>query len=58
MKVYHVAITETLEFTVQVTAENSQEAEQIVREDWLNCKYILSDDNFTDVKFEVVSEDM
>lgn len=51
IKKFNVTITETLKLTVEVKAENHQEAERIVSNQWKNCNYILSGDNFTVVEF-------
>ena len=52
-KVFEVTIIETLKLSVEVEAKNSQEAEQIVYDNWRNSEYILTGDNFVDVEFEV-----
>ena len=51
---YSVTITETLRLTVEVEAENSQEAEQMVADSWHNSEYVLDADNFVGVDFTVI----
>ena len=53
-KMFAVTITETLKLTVEVAAEDQQEAEQIVSDDWRSSNYILNADNFAAVEFEAV----
>lgn len=54
---FHVIITETLKMTVEVEAEDQQQAEQIISDDWRNSKYILDSDNFVDVEFKAIPVD-
>ena len=49
---YTVTITETLQQTVTVTANNQHEAEEIVQNEWNNQDHILDADNFVGVEFE------
>ena len=49
---YNVMITETLQLIVEVIAENQIEAEEIVRSNWMDSKYVLSAGNFTGVDFD------
>ncbi len=58
MTKYNIMITETLQLVVEVIAENQTEAEEIVKDNWSNSKYILDADNFTGVQFKTVSENM
>ena len=51
---FEVTITERLKFTVKVEANNKEEAEQIISDQWHNCEYILDSDNFVGVEFEAV----
>lgn len=53
-KEYRVTITETLKMTVTVTADDQQQAEQTVSDDWHSGKYILGAENFVDVELEAV----
>ncbi len=55
---YNVMITETLQLIVEVIAENQIEAEEIVRSNWMDSKYVLSAGNFTGVEFKAISEDI
>ena len=55
---YNVMITETLQLIVEVIAENQIEAEEIVRSNWMDSKYVLSAGNFTGVEFKALSEDI
>lgn len=54
MNSFKVTITETLKRTVEVVAENRQQAEQIISDGWHKSKYILDADNFAGVEFEAV----
>ncbi len=58
MKVFDVTITENLKKTVQVEANNRNEAEQIVLDNWRNSEYILDSECFSGVEFkaEVISK--
>lgn len=51
MKTYQVKIKETLCMTVEVEAENSQQAESMVQEAYRNEEYILGAEHFTGVEF-------
>lgn len=51
---YTVSITETLKMTVEVEADDPQQAKQLVTDGWYASKYILDVDNFADVDFEVL----
>jgi|AGTN01.2.fsa_nt_gi hypothetical protein len=53
MKEYQVTITETLQMTVEVEAESSVQAEQIVHRKYHNSDYILDADHFKGVQFSV-----
>ena len=56
-KPFKVTITEKLSKTVEVEAKNSQEAEQIVSDNWKNSEYVLDADNFVGVEVAAVSTD-
>ena len=56
MKEFDINITETLEKTVKVEAENREEAEEKVQQAYYNSEYILDSENFTGVKFAVGEE--
>lgn len=51
---FKVTITETLKRTVEVEADDQQEAEQMVSDGWHNSKYILDAEDFVGVAFEAV----
>ncbi|MDK2801458.1 MAG: hypothetical protein PWR12_1937 [Eubacteriaceae bacterium] len=51
MKTYQVEIKETLCMTVEIEAENAQQAEAMVREAYSNEEYILDAEHFTGVEF-------
>ena len=51
---FKVTITETLKRTVEVEADDQQEAEQMVSDGWHNSKYILDAEDFVGVAFEIV----
>ena len=53
-KRFEVTITERLKLTVTVEAENEQQAEQMVFDDWRNGKYILGADDFAYVEVKAV----
>lgn len=53
-KAYSVTITETLEMTVTVEADDQEQAEQMVSDGWHNSNYILGAENFVDVEFEAI----
>ena len=55
-KEYKVLITETLQKTVIVEAENEQEAHRRVSDAWKNSEYILDADSFQGVEFHVIGE--
>ena len=54
MKVFHVAVTETLCRTISVQADNPNEAFLIVRNAWRNSEFVLDAGDFFDVDFNVV----
>ena len=59
MKKFNVTITETLEKTVEVEAENMDEAEKMVNDAWYSGEHILDADCFKEVDFnatEIVPE--
>ena len=52
MKVFNVTITETLKKTVQIKANNHDEAEQIASDNWRSSEYILDAECFSGVAFK------
>ena len=56
MKEYDVKITETLEKTVTVQAENRDAAEEQVKTAYYNSEHILDAENFTGVAFGTQAE--
>lgn len=52
MKQYDVTITETLQMTVPIQAENLAQAEEIAEKNWNNSEYILSADHFVGADFK------
>ena len=52
LRKFKVTITETLSMTVTVEAETSEEAEQMVSDEWRNGIHILDAQNFVGVEFE------
>lgn len=52
MKSYDVEIKEILCMTVEVEADSSEQAEEIVRDKWSDSEYILDSDHFKEVAFE------
>lgn len=55
MKVFNVAVTETLCRTISVQADNPNEAYLIVRNAWRNSEFVLEAGDFFDVDFNVAS---
>jgi len=51
MKTYQVEIKETLCMTVEIEAENPQQAEELVRQAYNNEEYILDAEHFAGVEF-------
>lgn len=51
---FKVTITETLKRTVEVEADDQQEAEQMVSDGRHNSQYILDAEDFVGVAFEAV----
>ena len=54
MKVFHVAVNETLSRTISVQADNPNDAFLIVRNAWRNSEFVLDAGDFFDVDFNVV----
>jgi len=52
MKTYNVEIKKTLIMNVEVEASSLEQAEEIVRDKWNDCEYILDSDHFKGVEFE------
>ena len=53
---YKVDISETLKATIDIEADNENEAIGIAKQMYKNCDIVLSADNFEDVKFYVTEE--
>ncbi len=51
MKKYEVTIEETLAKSVEVSAENEEEAKRKVEKAYYSGEYILGSENFCDVSF-------
>jgi hypothetical protein len=58
MKTYQVEIKETLCMTVEIEAENAQQAESMVQEAYRNQEYILEAKHFTGVDFVTKEKEM
>jgi hypothetical protein len=54
MKPYKVMITEKLQMTVEVEAENRMEAERLVHDKWNNGDFIFDAECFKGVDFKAV----
>jgi len=54
---FKVTITEKLQKIVIIEAETSEEAEQMISDDWKASKYILGSEDFVGVEFESVPMD-
>ena len=54
MKPYKVMITEKLQMTVEVEAENRMEAERLVHDKWNNGDFIFDAECFKGVYFKAV----
>ena len=51
---FRVTITETSKMTIEVEADDQQQAEQMVSDGWYRSEYVLDADNFVGVEFEAV----
>ena len=51
MKTYYVAITETLQKTVEVEAASREQAQELVERKWNDSEYILDGESFVGVEF-------
>ena len=51
---FRVTITETSKMTIEVEADDQQQAEQMVSDSWHRSKYVLDADDFVGVEFEAV----
>lgn len=51
---YKVMIEETLSRTVTVEASSQRQAEQMAREDYRDCKIVLSGDDYSETRFKVI----
>ena len=51
---FRVTITETSKMTVEVEADDQQQAEQMGSDGWHRSDYVLDADNFVGVEFEAV----
>lgn len=58
MKTYQVEIKETLCMTVEIKAENKQQAEEMAREAYDNEEYILDAEHFTGVEFTALEKEI
>lgn len=56
MKDFEVTVAETLEKTIIVKAEDKEEAQQLVEEQWKAGRYVLGADDFAGVQFSVSGE--
>jgi len=56
MKTYQVEITETLKKTVEIEADNPDEAEEIASQHWKNSEFILDAECFDGVEFKTVGK--
>lgn len=54
MKQYRVEITETLQKTITVLAENEDAAINEAKDLYNDCEVVLDYNDFTDVDFEIV----
>lgn len=54
MKKFKVAIVELLKREVDVCADNGEEAENIVKSEYINEKHVLTADDFVAVEFAVI----
>lgn len=58
MKTYQVEIKETLCMTIEIEAENEQQAEEKIRQAYGNQEYILDAEHFTGVEFTAREKEM
>ena len=56
MKKFDVVISEYLEKTISVEAENEYEALKLAEQTWKNGEIVLDSSNFTGVEFDVVND--
>lgn len=56
MKKFDVVISEYLEKTISVEAENEYEALKLAEQTWKNGEVVLDSSNFTGVEFDVVND--
>lgn len=54
MKEYEVTITETLQKTVTIRAEDLAHAEEIAEAEWNKGNYVLDAENFVGASFDAV----
>ena len=57
MKTYEVVVTETLQRTITINADNEGEALDKVQEMYDNEDIVLSADDYQDTEIEVVEDD-
>ena len=55
MNTYKVEITETLKKTVEIEANDPDNAEEIAEQNWRNSEYILDAESFDGVEFHAAS---
>lgn len=58
VKTYQVEIKETLCMTIEIEAENAQQAEAMIREAYSNQDYVLDAEHFTGVDFSTKKKEM
>lgn len=56
MKKFDVVISEYLEKTISIEAENEYEALKLAEQTWKNGEVVLDSSNFTGVEFDVVND--
>lgn len=56
MKKFDIVISEYLEKTISVEAENEYEALKLAEQTWKNGEVVLDSSNFTGVEFDVVND--
>lgn len=58
MKTYQVEIKETICLTIEIEAQNEQQAEEKVRQAYRNEEYILDSEHFAGVDFIAQEKEM
>lgn len=55
-KTFKVEITETLQRTIKVNAEDESEAIELVKQDYRDCKIVMGSEDYIDTDFDIVED--